>query len=89
MGHIYPSALSAWWTQRADPCPKAGKGPMPKGDYYYGLPLAAAISKFADHHFEPKNRHISEDEYRLLLRAVNALEADRELRDAVVTVHDA
>jgi hypothetical protein len=62
---------------------------MPKGDYYYGLPLREAILKLAEHHFEPKNRHISEDEYRLLIRAANALEADRDLRDALLSVHRA
>jgi hypothetical protein len=62
---------------------------MPKGEFYYGLPLAEAISKLAEHHFEVKNRHISEDEYRLLVRASEALKADREFREAVVSFHDA
>jgi hypothetical protein len=62
---------------------------MPKSDFYYGLPLAEAISKLAEHHFEAKNRHISEDEYRLLVRAAEALKADHEFRDAVVSLHDA
>ncbi|MDQ1517217.1 MAG: hypothetical protein QOE80_3047 [Actinomycetota bacterium] len=57
---------------------------MPNGDFYYGLPLAAAVSKLAKHH-EAKNRRISEDEYRLLVRAAEALKADREF----VGFHDA
>jgi hypothetical protein len=48
---------------------------MPKGDYYKGLRLAAAIRKMAEHHHALKNRHISEDEYRLLLDAAKALDA--------------
>ncbi|MGH9043060.1 MAG: hypothetical protein ACRDZ3_22840 [Acidimicrobiia bacterium] len=47
---------------------------MPKGDYYHGLRLAAALRKLAEHHYAIKNRHISEDEYRLLIRAAEELD---------------
>ena len=50
---------------------------MPKGDFYKDLPLAEAVEKLANHHYAVKNRHISEDEYALLMLAVKALGATR------------
>jgi|GEM_PF-2751348 len=48
---------------------------MPNRAFYDGLSLAGAIRRLADHHYEPDNRHISRDEYELLLRAAAALDA--------------
>jgi hypothetical protein len=44
-------------------------------DVHAGLHLAAAVRKLAEHHFAVKNRHISEDEYQLLIRAAEVLDA--------------
>jgi hypothetical protein len=46
---------------------------MPRSDWYAGLPLAVALERLAEHHYDPDTRHISRDEYDLLLRAVAAL----------------
>jgi len=46
---------------------------MPKSSYYAGLPLADAIERLAEHHYETDTRHISKDEYDLLQEAISAL----------------
>jgi len=51
---------------------------MPDAEYYRDLSLADAVRRFAEHHFEPDNRHISRTEYELLLRAATALQTTSE-----------
>lgn len=50
---------------------------MPNRQYYAELSLAEAVRAMAEHHYNPRTRHISRDEYELLLRAVSALEDRR------------
>lgn len=47
---------------------------MPRRAEYEGLTLAEAIRKVADHHFASRTRHLSQDEYELLVRAADVLE---------------
>lgn len=49
---------------------------MPKRNDYETLTLADAVRTFAEHHAAVKNRHISRDEYELLIRAAEALERE-------------
>lgn len=48
---------------------------MPTRRDYEGLTLPDALERFAEHHYEGRTRHISGDEYDLLLAAVEALRA--------------
>ncbi|WP_420443574.1 hypothetical protein [Candidatus Poriferisodalis sp.] len=47
---------------------------MPKADYYEGLTLPEVLRAFADHHSDPRTRHITADETALLYRAADRLE---------------
>ena len=47
---------------------------MPRRDYYGGLTLGEAIRRLADHHGEPRTRHLSEDEVELLERAAAVID---------------
>jgi hypothetical protein len=48
---------------------------MPRGDHYAGLSLPDAVRALADHHHDPQHRHISRDEYDLLMRAAAAVDS--------------
>ncbi len=48
---------------------------MPGELEYRGMSLAQALRHFAELHFDPRTRHISQAEYELLLRAATALES--------------
>ena len=50
---------------------------MPSRSTYQELSLADALRAIALHHSEPRTRHISFDEREVLLRAADAIEADR------------
>lgn len=39
---------------------------MPKEDFYGGLTLTEQLSKFSDHHYDQRNRHISAFERQML-----------------------
>ena len=45
--------------------------------HYEELSLADALRALADHHYNPRTRHISRDEYDLLQRAASAVEERR------------
>jgi len=47
---------------------------MPQRKDYEGLTLADAVRRLAEHHGEPRTRHISEDEIALLLRAAEVID---------------
>ena len=47
---------------------------MPKAEEYEGLTLAEKVRHFAEHHKEHRTRHISKDEYEILIDAATALE---------------
>ena len=47
---------------------------MPQRRGYEGLTLADAVRRLAEHHGEPRTRHISEDEIALLLRAAEVID---------------
>lgn len=49
---------------------------MPNRDAYAGLTLADAIRLMAERHHEQHTRHISTDEFQLLVRAAAVLERD-------------
>ncbi len=49
---------------------------MPNRDAYVGLTLADAVRQVAERHHEPRTRHISADEYQLLVEAAAVLERD-------------
>lgn len=49
---------------------------MPNRAIYANLTLAEAIRELADRHHEPRTRHISADEYQLLVRAAEVLDRD-------------
>ena len=46
---------------------------MPQRREYEGLTLADAVRRLAEHHGDPRTRHISEDEVALLLRAAEVI----------------
>lgn len=46
---------------------------MPAEEYYEGLDLASAIEALAEHHHQPRTRHLAFVEYELLLHAAEAL----------------
>ncbi len=52
-------------------------GPVPRRSTYQEMSLADALRGIALHHSEPRTRHISVDEREVLLRAADAIEADR------------
>ena len=47
---------------------------MPDRKTYAGLSLADALRYVAEHHHDQRTRHITEDEYELLLRAADVNE---------------
>jgi hypothetical protein len=47
---------------------------MPKRTDYEGLTLTEAVLALAEHHGAPRTRHISEDEYELLVRAAEVID---------------
>lgn len=47
---------------------------MPRRPDYEDLTLADAIRQLAEHHYEARTRHLSQDEYILLERAAAAIE---------------
>lgn len=49
---------------------------MPSRASYADLTLAEAIRQLAERHHEQRTRHISADEYQLLLRAAEVLDRD-------------
>lgn len=49
---------------------------MPNRAIYADLSLAEAIRQLAERHHEPRTRHLSVDEYQLLLRAAEVLDRD-------------
>ncbi len=49
---------------------------MPGRDDYEGMSLGQAVRWLAERHHEHATRHISADEYQLLLRAADVLERD-------------
>ncbi len=51
---------------------------MPGKDFYAELTLADAVRKLAEHHYEYENRHISRDEYDLLLVAADRIDGHQE-----------
>jgi hypothetical protein len=57
---------------------------MPRKTEYQDLSLGAAIRHLAEHHYEQRIRHLSHDEYRLLLRAAEAIERARPAMAAFV-----
>lgn len=59
---------------------------MPREDFYDGLTLAEKVAAIAEYHHQPEQRHISEDEYAILMDAAKRLERDsratRRVKDA-------
>jgi hypothetical protein len=55
---------------------------MPPRDFYSGLTQGDALRKFADHHYETGTRHISRDEYELLIEIARLLDQDKLRRSA-------
>ncbi|MGH8543858.1 MAG: hypothetical protein ACREX3_09570 [Gammaproteobacteria bacterium] len=49
---------------------------MPNRAVYADLTLAEALRQLAERHHEQRTRHISSDEYQLLLRAAEILDRD-------------
>ena len=49
---------------------------MPQQEHYHNLSLPAAVRKFADHHHQQETRHISGDEYRILIEAADWMESN-------------
>lgn len=47
---------------------------MPRRQDYQCLSLADAVRHMAEHHAAMKNRHISRDEYELLVRAAEVID---------------
>ena len=47
---------------------------MPTIESYSGLTLVEAMRQFADHHYESRTRHITQDEYKLLYDAADWME---------------
>lgn len=47
---------------------------MPTIESYSGLTLVEAVRQFADHHYESRTRHITQDEYKLLYDAADWME---------------
>ncbi len=51
---------------------------MPQREFYAGLSLREQLRRFAEHHYDEENRHISADEYEMLLQVIDALPDDEE-----------
>lgn len=47
---------------------------MPRYEDYAGLTLVEALRQFAEHHSEPRTRHITSDERKLLYDAADWME---------------
>ena len=47
---------------------------MPRYEDYAGLTLVEALRQFAEHHSEPRTRHITSDERKLLHDAADWME---------------
>lgn len=47
---------------------------MPSRAEYETLSLAEAVRRLAEGHYEPRTRHLSTDEYQLLLRAADVIQ---------------
>lgn len=49
---------------------------MPGEDFYDGLKLSEKVAALAEYHHQPSQRHISEDEYAILMQAADRIERD-------------
>jgi hypothetical protein len=56
---------------------------MPKDDFYDGMDDATALEAFANHHYDPGTRHVSEFEHDLLMRCVEQLRASEKMRSKI------
>lgn len=55
---------------------------MPGPEFYKGLTIAESLVRFAEHHVDQENRHISSYEYQMLILASEALLEDDEETDS-------
>jgi hypothetical protein len=55
---------------------------MPSKNDYQDLTLAQAVRQLAEHHYDHRTRHLSSDEYQLLLRAADAINREVPLATA-------